>query len=49
MKNFFEALVNWFSEPHPPAIQLRPTPTDMPEHERRLRELARDGRIVFLP
>ena len=50
MRKSFETVLAWLS-----SWRGRGTPADaepaapMPEHERRLRELERSGRILFLP
>jgi hypothetical protein len=47
MKNLFEAVFGWL------AASRSETPVDVPsvipEHERRLNELQKTGRMVFLP
>ena len=52
MKNLFEMISNWFS-PSPSLTAAgnvaASAPVAVPEHERRLRELAERGRVVFLP
>ena len=50
MKNVFETVVKWFSNPRQRAgavheAQILP----LPEHERRLQELEKSGRKLFLP
>jgi hypothetical protein len=50
MKNVLETMVKWFSNPRQRDsaahdVQIAP----LPEHERRLQELEKSGRMLFLP
>jgi hypothetical protein len=50
MKKTFNTLLSWFSSWQAQAAQVERAQTlPMPEHERRLRELQRSGRMLFLP
>jgi len=50
MKKLFETVSKWLSNRPEQAAQADDLPiSPMPEHERRLRDMARSGRISFLP
>lgn len=50
MKRLFETVSRWLSNRRERGAQADDLETSlMPEHERRLRELAKSGRILFLP
>jgi len=50
MKNVLAVVLKWFASPRNDAVQAdRGHDASMPEHERRLREMERSGRILFLP
>jgi hypothetical protein len=50
MKKSFDTLLSWFSSWREQAAQAEAGQTSsMPEHERRLRNLQRSGRMLFLP
>jgi hypothetical protein len=48
MKNVFETVAKWFSSPHSGNAQDAEAAA-LPEHERRLQELEKSGRKLFLP
>jgi hypothetical protein len=49
MKNVFETVVKWFSSPQAGSGVERSEASALPEHERRLQELEKSGRKLFLP
>ncbi len=50
MKKSFDTLLSWFSSWREQAAQAEVGQTfSLPEHERRLRELQKSGRMLFLP
>jgi hypothetical protein len=50
MKKTFNTLLSWFSSWQMAAAQVEAAQTlPMPENERRLGELQRSGRLLFLP
>jgi len=48
MKNVFETVAKWFSSTQSGSVQESEAAT-LPEHERRMLELERSGRKLFLP
>jgi hypothetical protein len=48
MKNVFETVAKWFSSPQAGGVQDLEAAA-LPEHERRLQELEKSGRKLFLP
>ena len=48
MKNVFETVAKWFSNPQSGRVQDLEAAT-LPEHERRMLELEKSGRKQFLP
>ena len=48
MKNVFETVAKWFSNTQSGGVQDTGAAT-LPEHERRMLELERSGRKLFLP
>ena len=48
MKNVFETVVKWFSSPQSGSAQDSKA-SALPEHERRMLELEKSGRKLFLP
>jgi hypothetical protein len=49
MKNVFETVVKWFSIPQAVSDVEGSKAPALPEHERRMLELERSGRKLFLP
>lgn len=49
MKKSFNSLLSWLSSWQQQTAQTEGQTPPMPEHERRLRELQRSGRMLFLP
>jgi len=50
MTNALAAILKWFANPRIPAAQADPGPArTLPEHEQRLHDMEKSGRILFLP
>jgi hypothetical protein len=47
MKNLFETVFGWLAAP--PSETRTSVPAVVPEHELRLQELQKTGRMLFLP